>query len=126
MKVFIKGNLVDLEAPIYATEQQRDKIIKFFKSTFPDIRLKEVTEPDRVFEEREAGYQHKWVAKDYLKLFSSEPNESIADEFGLDTGMGPQVKRGTFIMPFLKWKRQKGNLPLTEKTIQQFLDEVEP
>tara|TARA_Y100000310_G_scaffold328134_1_gene395730 strand:+ start:96 stop:479 length:384 start_codon:yes stop_codon:yes gene_type:complete len=126
MKILIKDDLVDLEAPIYASEEQKNKIIAFFKDKFPNLSTKDVVEPDREFGEKDIKLQHKWEAKDYLNLFSTKSNEELGDELGLGTGMGPQVKRGTFIMAFLKWKNKKGeNLPITEELIKEFLEEVE-
>lgn len=126
MKILIKDNLVDFEAPIYACEEYRKKVMGFFKENFSDMGFKEVSEPKRTYKDKVTKKQHKWTAKDYLKLFSTESNEEIAEEIGLQTAMGPQVKRGTFIMNFLKWKKEKGiKLPLTQELIQKYLEEVD-
>jgi len=126
MRVFIKENLVDFEAPVYAVPNQRDKIISFLKKNFPEMVIKEVVEPDREYGDRSGTKPpHKWEAKDYLMLFSSMTNQDIADELGLETEMGSHVKRGEFVMRFLKWKQQKGEkLLINEKLIKQFLEEV--
>lgn len=89
--------------------------------------FKDVEEPVREYDEKEAGEQHKWKAKDYHLLFTSKSNLEIAEIIGLKTAMGVQIKRGSFVMPFLKWKKQNHeNTPVSEALIQQFLDEVNP
>lgn len=125
MKVLIKNNLVDLEAPVCVTEEQEEKIVSFFKKNFPDVSSREVSEPEREYGEREQKQMHKWTAKDYLMLFSDDSNEEISSKIGLGTEMGSRMKRGEFVMKFLKWKKQKkeGSL-ISEKLIQEFLDEV--
>ena len=124
MIICIKEGFVDLKAPIYISEDKKNNIINFFKENFDDINLKDINEPDRTYGEKKITHQHKWVAADYLKLFSSDSNEDLASDFGLDTAMGPQVKRGTFIMNFLKWKKNKGDIPISKELIQEFLEEV--
>lgn len=124
MKILIKENLVDFEAPVYASEEQREKIVSFFKKNFEDVVTKDVAEPERQYSEKTPKKQHKWVAKDYLKLFSSKTNEELGDEFNLESGMGPQVKRGIFIMNFLEWRKKKGKKePISEELIKEFLEE---
>ena len=124
MKILIKNNLIDFEAPIYATEEQCKKIIDYFKENYKEIVLKEVEEPPREYSKKESTEQHKWVASDYLKLFSDKSNEEIAFDLKMKTGMGVQIKRGTFVMSFLKWKeKKKRGSPVTLNLIQEYMSE---
>jgi hypothetical protein len=125
MIIRVNGQLVDFEAPIYATDDQRAQIKDFFHHHFPNMDFREIKEPEREYDERIAKDFHKWTAQDFLELFSSKTNEEIASGLGSNTSMGVQVKRGAFVMQFLKWKKQHAKaIPITEILIQQFLDEV--
>jgi hypothetical protein len=55
MRLFIKGNLVDFEAPVYAVPDQKDKIVAFLIRNFPNIVVKEVEEPSREYGDRSGG-----------------------------------------------------------------------
>jgi len=123
MKVLLKGGLVDFEAPVRLRDDQRDRILKFFHDHFEAVVTKDVEEPERDIVGKEGKDQHKWTARDYLMLFSARSNEEIASKLKLETSMGPHIKRGTFVMTFLKWKREKhGNATVSEKIIQEYLD----
>ena len=44
MKLIVRNRFIDLAAPIFMSEEQRDKFIDFMKNAFEDVDIKEVQE----------------------------------------------------------------------------------
>mgnify|MGYP000287456680 CR=1 FL=1 len=124
MKILVTAEgLVDFEAPIVMTEEQKEKFIKFCKENFQNVEVVEgvrekVPNRNRVNVERK-----KWTIDEYLQLFSSDSNEELAKKLKRSL-LSVQMMRSSFVPEVLAWAKEKGrSFPPTKEMIEEFLKE---
>ncbi len=125
MRVLIKDDFVDFEAPIQMTYGQQEKFIEFMKKMFPGkVKTQDVIEKGREVGAR-ATKPKSWVPKELSLLLSAKANDEIADKLSRSE-MSVRMYRGHFVPEFMEWAKNKGHTlsqSRSEKIIRQFLDE---
>lgn len=127
MRILVLKNVyVDFEAPIFMFKDQKEMFVKGMKKIFGDIQIKHVKEQITEMPEREIKTVVDWKnPKNLLLLTTGLTNEQIADILGIGRKhiFAIQLKRASFILPLHKWARKKGISQITEKDIQEYLQE---
>lgn len=126
MKVLRDGNgKVDLDAPVDATDEQKNKFIEFFRENFDEVEVEEVKEPDMEGGGGESN-QKSWTVEDRKVLLQTNSNEEAAEKLDRSK-MSVQMKRGSFQPEFLRWAKEQNYAKpienLTEDMIEDFLEE---
>ncbi len=111
--------LVDFEAPITMNEEQRKKLIAFFKARFPETEVIDVAEVRRYAGERERTLK-SWSPKEFALILSSKTNDEIA-QITNRTEMSVRMKRGDFFPAFLNWMRKKGLSYVPDKNYEDLI-----
>jgi hypothetical protein len=123
MKVLVNENWIDLESPIYMSEDQRARFIGFLRENFGEVGIIEVEEATKEFGPREVVMK-EWTETDLLELLSSKENEVLAKEMDR-TIMSIKMKRGSFVPNFWKWMKENGRTsPIDLKMVRDFMREV--
>lgn len=123
MKILVyDSGYIDIEAPIYMSDEQREKFIEFFEKMFPnDVEVVEKEEKSKEFGEREINLK-AWTIDEYELLLSPNSNEDLA--FKMDrTEMSVKMQRGYFVPTFLAWLKKKGYSKPNKNLIKEFLKE---
>jgi len=124
MRILIKDEYLDFEAPIQMTEEQREKFIRFMKSLFGDIKVVNVIEKTKEMGDREINPK-KWTAEELSLLLTPMSNRELTVKLKR-TEMSVKMMRGSFVPEFLVWAKEKGySLPVRIETIKEFLEERE-
>lgn len=123
MRIFVKDEYVDFEAPIQMTEEQRKKFVLFLKEEFADLEIQEnVNEKTKEMGEREVTTK-KWTAEELSLLMSPASNEELAAETERSV-MSIKMERGHFVPEFMVWAKRKGySLPVKIEAIKEFLEQ---
>jgi len=127
MEILIGDKYVDFEAPIFMTDEQREKFVDGIKKIFGDVQIKNVEE--QIVEMlKPSGTIIDWKnPKNLFPLTMGNLNEEeIADKLGIDRKhiFAIQLKRASFISEIYDWATKKGITQITEKDIEEFLKEV--
>ncbi len=123
MKIFVKGDYLDFEAPISMTEQQKEHFISFMKTEFGNIKVKNIVEPVRTFNKKEPTKNIKWGVDEHLILFSEKSNEELSIELGISE-MAIRMKRGDFIPAFYTWaKKRNYSNKINKKMIAEYFED---
>ena len=111
---------VDFAAPIFSNEQQRTKIVDFFKKNFPNIEvIEDVKEKDKVMNIKPRAIKH-WTAEELYLLILPLSSEEICDKTGRNI-MSVNMKRSSFEPEFRAWLRQRGyQFPGTQDNLNEF------
>ena len=119
-----KKGLVDFAAPIFASEQQREKIIEFFKTNFPECKiLFDVKEKDRFVNIKPRTIKH-WEAEELYLLMQPISSEEICEKTQRNI-MSVNMKRSGFEPEFRAWLKKKGyQFPGTKENIQDYLNDA--
>lgn len=122
MRILIKEDYVDLEAPIQMTDKQAEKFYDFLDKMFPGEVQEVQNVPEATKEVGDRTYNYKdWTPENLLDLLSSDDNDTVADKQGR-TRMSVLMRRGYFVPEFMKWAKSNGYaLPANAKMIQEFL-----
>jgi len=124
MRILIKDEYLDFEAPIQMTEEQRKKFIRFMKNLFDDVKVVNVIEKTKEMGDREVS-PRKWVPEELSLLLTPKNNKDIAVKTNRSE-MSVKMMRGSFVPEFLVWAKKKGySLPVKIDVIKEFLDERE-
>ncbi len=99
MIVTINNYLVDFEAPIWMSENQRVKFIAFFKNLFSETKVINIKEPEKKVRYSERRIKH-WSPKEYSLLFTPKTNEELAEELGRSE-MSVNMQRAEFLPEFI-------------------------
>ena len=104
------SGVVDLEAPILMTEEQRKKFIDFFEENVSDVSVKEVEEPIKNMGEREYSWK-SWSIGEYTQLLGPATNEELSNTMSRSI-MSVQMQRGAFVPNFISWcKKNRHDIP---------------
>ena len=123
MKILINENWVDLEAPIFMSEEQRKRFIDFFYEHFDGVEIGEVEEATKHFGSKESTMK-VWTEDDLLMLLSPKDNTTLTTVLKR-SDMSVKMKRGDFVPKFWKWMKDKGLSPPADKEmIRAFITEV--
>ena len=123
MKIVTKDDYVDFKAPIYMSKEQRKKFIKGMVRIFGDrIKVRHIIENKKEMGKIKRVFK-KFTEEDQITLANPDlSNEDIAKRMD-KTQFAIQMKRGPFLMELQEWAIKKGKNKITEKDIQEFLDE---
>lgn len=123
MRILIKEKYIDIEAPIYMSEQNLKKFIKGMKVIFGDrISVNKIIENKKEMGEVERQ-AIRFSEEDHLILGNAElSNAEVAKRLGKSL-FAVQMKRGPFLMELQEWADKKDKNKITEKDIQEFLSE---
>ncbi len=123
MKILIKEECLDLEAPIFMSEKQKEKFIAFFKNLFPDVDITQKKEKEK-YVNKNKKTSKTWSLEEYAMLLGPESNEAIAVKMKR-TGMGVLMQRGSFVPAFLGWLKKKNiGSTISEEVIKEYLSEA--
>jgi len=125
VKIQIKGDTLDFEAPIYMDEQKQKEFVIGMKSIFGErmILVTKVIENKKVLSDIER-YPKKFDLNDMILLANSDLElEQIASKLK-KTPFAIQMKRGPFLMKLMSWAKKKKLLKLNEKDKKEFLEEI--
>ena len=124
MRILIKDEYLDFEAPIQMTEEQRKKFIRFMKNLFDDVKVVNVIEKTKEMGDRQVKPK-KWIPEELSLLLTPTSNKGLTTKLKR-TEMSIKMMRGSFVPEFLVWAKKKGySLPVKIETIKEFLDERE-
>lgn len=124
MRILIKDEYLDFEAPIQMTEEQREKFIRFMKNLFGNIKVVNVIEKTKEMGDRKVDPK-KWTPEELSLLLTPINNRDLTTKLKR-TEMSVKMKRGSFVPEFLVWAKKKGySLPVKIEVIKEFLDERE-
>jgi len=123
MRILTKDNYVDFEVPIYMSENQRKMFVEGMKKIFPDrIEIQSIVEGKKKMGKIKRHFK-KFSEEDQILLANpSLSNDELAKKMG-KSGFAIQMKRGPFLMELQEWAKKKGKTKITEKDIQEFLED---
>ncbi len=123
MRILIKDDHIDFEAPIYMSERNLKKFVNGMRKIFRDtISVNKIIENKKEMDEIERK-AIRFSEEDYLILANADlSNEEVAKRLGKSL-FAVQMKRGPFLMELQDWAQKKGKNKITEKDIQDFLKE---
>jgi hypothetical protein len=124
VKILVKGNLVDLEAPIYMEEEKQNQFLKGMQEIFEENVVKEdIVENKKIIPKR-TGKSKKFNLKDMIILANGRlEQEQIASKLD-KSSFAIQMKRGPFLMQLMAWAKKKDLSKLNENNVQEFLKEI--
>ena len=123
MKILEYNDYLDLEAPVFMSNEQKEKFITFFKNLFPEINIKQAKEQTKEIGEREIKPQ-RWSLEEYAMLLSPKDNDLLASKTKR-TRMSILMQRGSFVPEFLCWIKKKGiDYTTSPEVIKEFLTET--
>ena len=125
MKIHVKGNYVDLSAPIFVEEDQLDKIVNFLKDlTGEEIEIQETLEKDRF---ANVGERHprKWTGEELILLLDTQISESELVAKLKRSEMSVLMQRAQFVPEFVSWAKSKGYdaSKISKTIIEKYLEE---
>ena len=120
MVVIIENNgYIDLEMPVYMSDEQRRKFIYLIKMVFGEVEVIEVEEPPgHKIEGKTTG---KWTVEELKLLFSSMSEDEIAEKINRSI-MSVRMKIGTFKPEFYYWASKKKKV-INKKTLDSLIKE---
>ena len=123
MRLFVKDDYIDFEAPIQMTEDQRTKFINFMQNLFENgFTVKDVEEKTKEVGERETTFRD-WVIDEYCLLLGPLSNDDLAKKLNRSS-MSVRMQRGDFVPGFLSWAKNKGyTFKIDKELVEEFLKE---
>lgn len=125
MKLLLHGErCIDFEAPVYMSDQQRKKFIKFMRKLVPSIKVVYVQEKER---KGPGGGQIKpWTKHEFGLLLKTDDNEMLEKKLGRSM-MSIRLQRGQLQPEFFRWAEREGYvIPMDnrkrEPLIKKFLE----
>ena len=124
MRLFIRDNYIDLGDPVFMTDNQREKLIKFMKENFGEVKVVNVTEMARPGPS--GGEQRKWSVDDLSLLFHGGTVEEKAAKLSR-SAMSIIMRTGSIVPEITKWMKEKGykKFPPPREIIEEFIGEKE-
>lgn len=122
-----EDGFVDFEAPIHVTDEQKEKIIQFFKVMFGEEFQTAIVKDNMRVVGKHSVERKKWTADDYYALLTSFDDDRT---LALQLGRNPKsdsvgMKRADFKPKFLVWLRNKGyDGVITKKIVDDFIEEI--
>lgn len=108
---------IDLEAPVYMSEQQRKKFIKFMQGLLPSIKIKNVREKEKP---GPGGRGKPWTKDELELLLKTDDNKTLVRKLGrkeMSIGMG----RAELQPKFFGWAERNGYVIPAEDTKRESL-----
>lgn len=110
MHIVISSNgEVDFKAPVYMSDEQYKRFLKFIGDLVKGIGTEEVIEKKRGKGEGENRKLKKWTTSEYLLLLSSDSNKTLESKLGR-SDMSIIHKRGEFMQKYFAWAKKKGHV----------------
>jgi len=117
---------IDFGAPVYMSDQQRERFIKFMQRLLPNIKIENVREIDKPGPG--GGKARTWTKDELELLLKTDDNETLEGKLGrpeLSIGM----KRAELQPEFFGWAERNGYVIPAENTkreplIRNFLEEI--
>ncbi len=124
VKIQIRGNLLDFEAPIYMNEEKQKAFIKGMREIFGnEVITNRIIENKKVLSHIER-HPKKFDLNDMILLANSElEQEQVASKLK-KTPFAIQMKRGPFLKQLMTWAKKKEISKLNEKDVKEFLKEI--
>jgi len=125
MKLLLHGDrAIDFEAPVYMSDQQRKRFIKFMRKLVPDIKVEHIQEID--MPGPGGGSGKDWTKQELALLLTTDDNETLAKKLER-SDMSITLKRGELQPEFFKWAKKEGHvIPVDkrerERLIKKFLE----
>jgi hypothetical protein len=127
MKILVyEDGYVDLDAPVYMTEKQRECFIVGLKNFLGNVQVKHVIEQIKEMPPPKKISIVDWEnPKNLLLLTKGLTEEEIVDKLGMgrEHTFAIRLKRAEFLLPLHNWAKKKGITQITEKAIKEFLQE---
>jgi len=115
---------IDFEAPIYMTEEQREKFIQGMKKIFGiRIKIENIIENKKEIKKRKGEGKRKYDIKQLSHFAKEINNKDIANIIG-KTEFAVQMKRGVYLKEYMEWARKKRLSKLDEESEEAFFKEV--
>lgn len=123
MKLIIRNGFVDLEAPIFMSEDQLEKFTEFMKNNFDDVDVREVQEKSGTGPH--GGVQRKWTVDDIAVLLDETSVEKKAEKLNRSQ-MSVIMRTGNVVPQITKWMKEKGYVeyPPAKELVEEFMREV--
>lgn len=124
MRLLLHGDrCIDFEAPVYMSEQQRERFIKFMQKLVPGIKVAYVQEKER---KPPRGEPKPWTKHELGLLLRTDDNETLMKKLGRSS-MSIRLQRGELQPEFFKWAKKEGHvIPIDnrerEPLIKKFLE----
>jgi hypothetical protein len=117
---------IDLEAPVYMSEEQRRKFIKFMQGLLPDIKVEKVREKEKP---GPGGRPKPWTKDELELLLKTDDNETLARKLRRNE-MSIRMRRAQLQPEFFGWANRNGHvIPVENKKreslIRKFLAEAQ-
>jgi hypothetical protein len=123
MRILYKEGKLDLWAPIFASEEQREKIIDYFKTNFQNVEIMNIKEDGKTFSERSRSEMKKWTKEEFVDLLRIGNLDELKEITGR-SDMSIKMKLGELMPEFLSWARENGyDSYIDEKKIKEFIEQ---
>jgi len=124
VKIFVNGNHIDFEAPVYMDETKQEKFVKGMQEIFGGkIIKKDIIENKKIIGHKESHSKHFSLNDMILLVNSSLDQDQIASKLE-KSSFAIQMKRGPILMQLMAWAKKKGFSKLNEKDVNEFLKEI--
>ena len=125
MKILIHENIVDFEAPIYMSENQRKEFAKGMRTIFgaSNIEEREIIEKKKMMGDIER-HPKRFSKDDLAQMIASYEldNEEIGGKFK-KTEFAILMKRGPLLTSFREWAKKNKKNKITKSEIEEFVNE---
>jgi hypothetical protein len=101
-----KDNRVDLESPIFMTDEQFKLFADGLNDIFGEVEVHEVEELDKNMPDIDRTPK-AWKPKELVHLLSDKSHEEVAGILGRKP-FSIKSKRGVWIGPFMNWAESRG------------------
>jgi transcriptional regulator GlxA family with amidase domain len=91
---------IDFEAPVYMSDEQREKFIKFMQKLLPTIKVTFVREKEKLCSG--GGTARPWTIDELVFLLKTDDNEALARKIGR-TEMSIRMERAQLQPEFFRW-----------------------
>jgi len=121
--LYNKSGLVDFEAPIFLSQENKEKFISGMKDIFrSELEICSIIEKDKEMGEIDR-HPRKFSPQDYIDLLTSSlENEDVAKKFN-KTEFAIQMKRGIILPKFQKFCENHSIKMPSHDNIKKFLEE---
>lgn len=132
VKLFTKGDELDLEAPIWLDEEYFQKFISFLRENFPEeVKVSYVDEKERIMNAEEGKSPREFGNEELSYLLDPDMGVNQISKKTGRTEVSVKMKKAQFVPEFISWARSK-EIDINEKTkeevkaiISQFIEDRE-
>lgn len=117
---------IDLGAPVYMSDQQRERFIEFMQRLLPSIKVENIQEKEKPGPG--GGKARTWTKDELELLLKTDDNETLARKLERPE-MSVMMKRAELQPEFFGWAQRNGYVIPAENTtreplIRKFLEET--